>query len=89
MNAPERLTNTIALPAANGALETHRMSVPRNFPTTAQGAFTRIAYSAAHVVADPRKAHDPWLDCAIDWDATINFRRHVWQLGWTGRRRLS
>ena len=25
--------------------------------------------------------NDPWLDTAIDWDATIAFRRHLWSLG--------
>jgi hypothetical protein len=43
--------------------------------------FSRIAYSAAHVVADPRAAIDPWLQCAIDWDATIAYRRRLWSLG--------
>ncbi len=43
--------------------------------------FNRIAYSAAHVVADPRAAIDPWLQCAIDWDATLAYRQHLWSLG--------
>jgi hypothetical protein len=43
--------------------------------------FNRIAYSAAHVVADPMAAMDPWLACAVDWDATIAYRRHLWSLG--------
>jgi hypothetical protein len=43
--------------------------------------FNRIAYSAAHVVADPLAAVDPWLQCAIDWDATIAYRRRLWSLG--------
>jgi hypothetical protein len=43
--------------------------------------FNRIAYSAAHVVADPRAAIDPWLQCAVDWDATIAYRRRLWSLG--------
>src|SRR6185436_18041445 len=40
-------------------------------------------YAAAHVVADPRAAKDPWLDTAIDWDATIAYRRHLssWGFG--------
>ena len=57
------------------------MSVPRDFPQKAAGAFNRIAYSATHVVADPRASVDPWLDCAIDWDATIAYRRSLWELG--------
>jgi len=45
------------------------------------GPFNRIAYSAAHVVANPRADIDPWLDSAVDWDATIAYRRHLWSLG--------
>ena len=81
MNAPERLGATIGLPAANGRLEDFALSAPKNFPAAQSGAFNRIAYSAAHVVANPRAAHDPWVDCAIDWDATIGYRRHLWTLG--------
>ena len=43
--------------------------------------FNRIAYSAAHVVSDPLAKVDPWLQCAVDWDATIDYRRHLWSLG--------
>ncbi|MBL8386051.1 MAG: dihydrodipicolinate synthase family protein [Burkholderiales bacterium] len=71
----------IDLPVAGGRLETFRLSASRSFPDRAAGAFTRIAYSAAHVVADPLAEHDPWLDCAIDWDATIAYRRRLWRLG--------
>ena len=81
MNAPERLGATIRLPAASGGLEDFHLSAPKDFPDVQSGAFTRIAYSAAHVVADPLAAHDPWVDCAIDWDATIAYRRHLWKLG--------
>ena len=51
-------------------------------PPPAKGVgFNRIAYSAAHVVADPRAAIDPWLQCAIDWDATVAYRQRLWSLG--------
>jgi hypothetical protein len=43
--------------------------------------FSRVAYSAAHVVADPLATRDPWQDCALDWDATIAYRVHLWKLG--------
>jgi hypothetical protein len=33
------------------------------------------------VVAKARAAIDPWLQCAIDWDATIAYRRRLWRLG--------
>ena len=43
--------------------------------------YARIAFSAAHVVADPRADVDPWLTAAVDWDRTIAYRRHLWSLG--------
>jgi hypothetical protein len=81
MNAPERLALTIALPRADGQIETHALSAPRAFPERPARAFTRVAYSAAHVVTDPLAATDPRLDAAIDWDATIAYRRYLWSLG--------
>ena len=56
------------------------MQPPRNFPK-AEPPFNRIAYAAAHVVADPLADREPWLDAAVDWDTTIEFRRHLWSLG--------
>jgi len=47
----------------------------------AAGPWTRTAYAAAHVVADPLAEADPWLDCALDWDTTLAFREHLWSLG--------
>jgi len=41
----------------------------------------RVAYAAVHVVADPFAAVDPWLDCAIDWNATLAYRSYIWSLG--------
>ena len=80
-NAAEKLSLSIKLPQSGGRLEHFRLSVPRNFPRKSTGAFNRIAYSAAHVVADPLAAIDPWQGCAIDWDATIAYRRTLWGLG--------
>ena len=81
MNAPEHIAASIRLPTNSGNLEEFRLSLPKDFPAAQSGAFTRIAYSAAHVVADARAAHDPWIDCRIDWDATIAFRLSLWKLG--------
>jgi hypothetical protein len=43
--------------------------------------FNRKALAAAHIVADPRSTKEPWLEAAIDWDATIAYRRHLWSWG--------
>jgi len=72
---------TITLPTALGALESFEMSEPRSFPNSPARAFNRIAYSAGHVVADARADVDPWVGCAVDWDTTIDFREHLWNLG--------
>jgi hypothetical protein len=83
MNRYERASQalSIRLPRADRTLETFQLSAPRNFPARAQGPFNRIAFGAAHVVADPLADVDPWLGAAIDWDRTIAFREHLWDLG--------
>ena len=43
--------------------------------------FNRIAFSAAHVVADPFAAREPSLGPSIDWKATLGFRRRLLDLG--------
>ena len=72
---------TLNLPTANGGLAPFATSLPKDFPSRANRPFNRIAYSAVHVVADPRADGDPWLDAAIDWDATINYRLGLYDLG--------
>ena len=86
---------SIQLPDLAGGLQSYAMQgtpaqVPAQVPARAlasasgtggRAAFNRIAYSAAHVVADPRAAIDPWQQCAVDWDATMAYRQHLWSLG--------
>ncbi|MFP6771392.1 MAG: dihydrodipicolinate synthase family protein [Alphaproteobacteria bacterium] len=72
---------TLNLPTADGALSPFTMSMPKDFPTRANRPFNRIAYSAAHVVADPLSDADPWVEAAIDWDATIAYRIKLYDLG--------
>ena len=72
---------TIILPAADGGTECYRTHEPRAFEPASPGGFSRVAYSAVHVVTDPLADCDPWLDAAIDWDATIAYRRYLWSLG--------
>jgi hypothetical protein len=73
---------TLELPIAGGALApfTPRATVTWTVPVTAPH-WNRVAFAAAHVVADPRAAIDPWLETAVDWEATLAFRRHLWSHG--------
>ena len=65
----------------NGQVEVYQPSGSAPAYPALTTPFNRIAYSAAHVVANPRAAIDPWLQCAVDWDATIAYRQHLWSLG--------
>ena len=68
------------LPTAGGAIEAYTTGAPGNF-AVAKPPYPRVAYAAAHVVADALAEQDPWLDVKVDWDRTIAFRRHLWSLG--------
>src|SRR3982074_2487362 len=72
---------SLKLPMANRGIDTYRLAASRTFPAKLQGTLNRVAFSAAHVVADPLADVDPWLSAAVDWDRTIAFREHVWDLG--------
>jgi len=71
---------TLHLPTAAGTVEPVHLTAG---PTPARSplGWNRIAYAAAHVVADPLANSDPWLDPIIDWDRTLAFREHLWSLG--------
>jgi len=70
---------TIKLPAAGGS-EEFPVHEPGKFDRPGR-SFTRKALAAAHVVADPLSTKEPWLEAAIDWDATLAYRRHLWSWG--------
>jgi hypothetical protein len=71
---------TLNLPDASGKVSAYTTKPSKHFPAV-QKPFNRIAYAAAHVVADPLADNDPWLSPAIDWERTIAFRKHLWSLG--------
>ena len=62
------------------ALQTYRLT-GTPLPRHAKPAFNRIAFAAAHVVCNPFAEIDPWLQTSIDWDTTMAFRHHLWDLG--------
>src|SRR5438045_9446897 len=74
-------TSQLKLPTAHGTIETYTPGIPSTWPERAAPASTRLAFAAAHVVADPLANVEPWLEAALDWDATLAYRRHLWDLG--------
>ena len=72
---------TLNLPTASDRLENYKLRGSVPLKPKSRKTFNRVAYSAAHVVSDPLASVDPWLQCAVDWDTTIDYRRHLWSLG--------
>ena len=66
---------TIKLPTGEYAVREPRVFEKPKKP------FPRKALAAAHAVADPLSTKEPWLEAAIDWDATLAYRRHLWSWG--------
>lgn len=71
----------INLLSSSGAIESYKLRGARSWKAPADPKFNRVAFSAAHVVADARSAADPWVDAAVDWDATLRYREHLLSLG--------
>jgi Protein of unknown function (DUF993) len=74
-------TTTVALPEASGGWREIELSEPRAWAEHPQPFQSRIAFAAAHVVADPRGENVPGAPAVIDWDATLAFRRHLFRYG--------
>jgi hypothetical protein len=75
------MSRTLTLPCLDGSLAPFTFGEPREWPKPAAPFTKRVAYAAAHVVADPRRDVDIFTENAIDWDATLAYRRHLWQYG--------
>ncbi len=72
---------SVDLPTRDGRIESYRLSPPLAFEPAGADALPRVAYAATHVVNDPYADTDPWLDTALDWEATLAYREHLWSLG--------
>ena len=72
----------LTLPKPDRTLETYATrGAQRSWPKPPRPIASRVAYAAAHVVADPLADIDPTTRTAIDWDATLGYRHHLWSYG--------
>jgi hypothetical protein len=71
----------LLLPHPGGVLKPYRPGPPAAFPPPGGPLRSRIVYSAVHVVCDPLVDLNPTLDTALDWEATLAYRRYLWSLG--------
>lgn len=70
----------LRLPTAAGTFTSYTPGPASPFGQPAGPARNRVAYAAAHVVADPL-AGDPMGAARLDWEATLAYRRHLWAHG--------
>jgi hypothetical protein len=71
----------INIPSLNGSVENYQLRgtpIPVVKPTQ---PFSRIVYSAAHVVANPLAAGELNQPAAIDWQRTMEYRRYLLEQG--------
>ena len=76
------MNSQLVLPKKGGDLYTYKpqKAVPFDIPE-GKHFQKRIAFSAAHVVADPFSNTDPINNSHIDWDATMKYRHYLWSQG--------
>ena len=72
---------TLKLPRADGSIATYTMTGQAPITAPPGPIKSRIGMAAVHVVAAPLANINPTLDVAVDWDATLAFRRHLYALG--------
>ena len=66
----------IRLPAPEGKSETYHLAGEPIAVRKPKAPFNRVAFAAAHVVADPLSSV-----CALDWDRTLAFRHYLLDQG--------
>ncbi|MEN3359705.1 MAG: hypothetical protein V7637_3687 [Mycobacteriales bacterium] len=72
---------TVAVPDAAAGWRTVELRPPRRWPEHPKPYRCRVAFAAAHVVADPLAENVPGAPAVLDWTATLAFRRHLLRYG--------
>ncbi|MGK5741099.1 dihydrodipicolinate synthase family protein [Micromonospora sp. URMC 103] len=75
------MSATVRLPRPDGSLEERRLAEPARWERPSAPLTARVAFAAAHVVADPLGDNTPGAPAAVDWESTLAFRRHLWSYG--------
>jgi Protein of unknown function (DUF993) len=75
------MSSTLRLPRPDGTLAPYTLTGSRPVTPLPGPIRSRVAFAAVHVVADPLAAINPTLEVALDWEATLAYRRYLWSLG--------
>ncbi|WP_153396346.1 dihydrodipicolinate synthase family protein [Ornithinicoccus halotolerans] len=72
---------TVRLPGPDGTLVDYRPAEPGAWRRPEAPLRARRAFAAAHVVPDLLADNTPGAPAALDWEATLGFRRELWSWG--------
>lgn len=71
---------TVILPQPDRSLYPYTLRQSTEFTPPQAPLRSRVFFAAAHVVADPLADVTPASPPALDWDATLAYRRYLWSL---------
>ncbi|HEV2073590.1 MAG TPA: dihydrodipicolinate synthase family protein [Thermomicrobiales bacterium] len=74
-------STSLNLPTVSGEVEAFSARPAADYGTGFVEPRTRVAFAAAHVVPDPLADINPTTDVALDWEATLAYRRYLWSMG--------
>lgn len=81
MTALTTTTPALLVPTSDGDLVRHTMGQPRPLVPHPTPFRSRSVFAAPHVVADVSGEYTPGVRPPVDWEATLRFRRHLFDLG--------
>ena len=77
------MPNPLRLPCADGTLHSYTPESRAWLPPPTKPFQSRVAFAAAHVVANPFLEQHPSEPAQLDWDATLAYRRHLLSYGFS------
>ena len=77
------MPNPLRLPCADGTLHSYTPEFRAWLPPPTKPFQSRVAFAAAHVVANPFLEQHPSEPAQLDWDATLAYRRHLLTYGFS------
>ncbi len=72
---------TLRLPRPDRTIEPYTLTGRPAITPPSGPIRSRIGMAAVHVVADPLAPIEPTQEAALDWDATLAYRRYIWSQG--------
>ena len=75
------IATRVQLPRADGSLAPYQLGPASTFQRPTGPLRSRVAFAAAHVVADPLAENIQGGPAHLDWEVTLAYRRHLWSWG--------